>query len=329
MTFIASVIAKKGVAIIADSLVTSSRPIIEFEDFNRLMTSKIKGLKKNSSIKIDPNEINNLFKIKPSHTKDYEEKMFEYDKYTAITTAGSAEINEMRIGVLINEMIERNKKNKQSYNRKRIETRVKEFTLFIKKHAIEHIKKRIIIRPTTFIFTHYNHNDDKTTIYKIVVNSCNSEILKKNPDFQLVTYELSPENYKVVCDGQNRISERILFGELQFLGFIIPKILERVSKDYPEVKDKILKPDYIKGVLTDKEILFNQFISEDVKMFKLTDLSLQQATDLAWLLMRIEIEIQKFTENIQTVGGVIKLAVIDKKGFYFIKGHEIIIPKTN
>jgi len=63
-------------------------------------------------------------------------------------------------------------------------------------------------------------------------------------------------------------------------------------------------------------------------MFKLRDLSLQQAVDLASLLMRIEIDIQKYTENIPSVGGVIKLAVIDADGFRYIAGNEIVKHET-
>jgi hypothetical protein len=62
-------------------------------------------------IKIKPTEIISLFERKPSHTKDYEEKLFQYDKYTAITTAGTASINGKRIEYIVREMIEKNKKN--------------------------------------------------------------------------------------------------------------------------------------------------------------------------------------------------------------------------
>lgn len=67
----------------------------------------------------------------------------------------------------------------------------------------------------------------------------------------------------------------------------------------------------------------NQFW-EDMKINRLADLSLQQAVDLASLLMKIEINFQKYTENIPTVGGVIKLAIIDKDDFKFISGNEIL-----
>ncbi len=58
-------------------------------------------------------------------------------------------------------------------------------------------------------------------------------------------------------------------------------------------------------------------------MVKLRELSLQQSVDLACLLMRIERDIQKYTENIPTVGGNVKVAIIDDKGFRFLAGHEL------
>ena len=63
---------------------------------------------------------------------------------------------------------------------------------------------------------------------------------------------------------------------------------------------------------------------DDMKINRLADLSLQQAVDLASLLMKIEINFQKYTENIPTVGGVVKLAIINKDGFKFISGNEIL-----
>jgi hypothetical protein len=111
MTFIASVIAKKGVAIIADSLVTSSRPVIEYEDFANYIKKKAEN--KDKEIKIEPKEIIELFKTKASHTKDYEEKLFKYDDYTAITTAGAANINGKKIEVIINEAVKKIKPNQK------------------------------------------------------------------------------------------------------------------------------------------------------------------------------------------------------------------------
>ena len=102
MTYIASVVARNGIAIIADSLVTSTRPILEYEKFSKYIGDKKKGLPtKTDNIKLDAEEIVNLFEYKPSHTKDYEDKLLEYDKYLAVTTSGQAVINGKRIGELI------------------------------------------------------------------------------------------------------------------------------------------------------------------------------------------------------------------------------------
>src|ERR1700751_4409418 len=111
MTFIASVIAKEGVAVIADSLVTSLRPVLEFDDFLEYID---KNIKPNESIKIDPSDIFDLFDVKPSHTKDYEDKLYKYGKYGAITTAGNASINGERIKKLIERAIRILKPNDKS-----------------------------------------------------------------------------------------------------------------------------------------------------------------------------------------------------------------------
>lgn len=61
-------------------------------------------------------------------------------------------------------------------------------------------------------------------------------------------------------------------------------------------------------------------------MFKLKQLSIQQAVNLAFLLMKVEIEFQQYTKDIPAVGGVIKIATIDKNGFKFIGGNDIKVP---
>lgn len=321
MTFIASVIAKKGVAIIADSLVTASKPVLGFDKFLKYLKDK-EALSKGDGIKIDANEISGLFEQTPSHTKDYEEKLFKYDNYTAITTAGWAAINSQRIGSIIDELINRNKKDPH-HNRKRIETRVKNFCSFLTSKVKGHLKNHDSIGAISFILTHYDRNKEETTSYKIdVLRSSKKDLSEENHLY--VKYAKQPSIIKVICDGQNRISERILFGEFDLISELVPKIVGIVCNDFKIEKDKI-PPDYIQSLFSNKTIITQQFY-DDMKITKLTDLSLQQAVDLAWLLMRIEMDFQKYTEDVPTVGGVIKLAVIDKEGFRFISGDEINRP---
>lgn len=324
MTFIASVIAKKGVAIIADSLVTSTNRIIEYDNFLDFFESKTKGTSV-KEIKIDPKDILALFERKPSHTKDYEEKLFKYDNYIAITTAGSATINNKRLAVIVNEMIAKNKKDK-GYPGKKIETKIKEFAAQLNKEIAEHLNTYEEIGHTTFIFTHFVKTKETTIVYKLEVLP-NSKEFNKGAHFNGTKYKLMPDFHRVVCDGQNRISERILFGELDFFLDIAPilihKVIEKLAVNRAE-----LPPDFIVDILNDAKSYLPMQFFDDMKINKLADLSLQQAVDLAALLMKIEVNFQKYTENIPTVGGVVKLAVIDKEGFRFISGNEILKPEN-
>ena len=324
MTFIASVVAKKGVALIADSLVTSMERVIEYDKFIDFISHKAQSTPLNE-IKIDPLEIVNLFDKKPSHTKDFEEKLFEYDKFTAVMTAGAASINKKRIEYLIKEIVEKNKKA-PNYNRKRFETKIKEFCDFLNKQAIEHMNVYDEISNTTFIFSHYDKSKEITEIYKVdVIPSNKKDII--NDTFNCIAQKKMDDYYKVVCDGQNRISERILFGEIDFFLHITPKIVKKVIADL-KIAEKDLPDNYLKNFMEDSRTFLPKQFFEDMKVSKLAGLSLQQAVDLASLLMKIEINFQKYTENIPTVGGVIKLAVIDKNGFRFISGNEIINPEN-
>ncbi len=97
MTFIASVIAKRGVAIIADSLVTSQMPILHYRDFLQYLEKKVE----NGTVVLE--EIKGLFNYEPVYTKDYEEKLFELNRYTAITTTGAAYINGKNISDIIHD----------------------------------------------------------------------------------------------------------------------------------------------------------------------------------------------------------------------------------
>jgi len=91
MTFIASIKARNGVAIVADSLVTTSVPVLTFDDFHRFIEKN--QAKSEFSVK----DVIGLFKSQAHHTNDYEEKLIKYDKFTAITIAGSARIKNHTI----------------------------------------------------------------------------------------------------------------------------------------------------------------------------------------------------------------------------------------
>lgn len=316
MTFIATVIAKKGAVLIADSLVTTSRNVLEFEDFYEYLQSKSLNDGTDGS-NIDTREVINLFKPKPSHTKDFQEKLFRYDEYTGIMTAGAATLN----GKYIEEVIHNAKwALLKRYDRKKINERVQELSTYLEKEVIKCLQKGNIVRSTLFIITHYSKTTRATTVYKLNVRHCKPDDLK-NDDFNYVSFEEQPKSSAVVCAGQNRISERILWGDIDTLMELTPSIANKIFKDFNITEDQIPE-DYIKKLTADKEILPEWFY-DDIKIGKLRELSLAQAVELACLLMQLEKNMQKYTENIPTVGGNIKVAVIDDKGFKFISGHEL------
>lgn len=316
MTFIASVIARNGVAIIADSLVTTTKAVIEFQDFVNLITASPGG---NPTLKAD--EVMKLFHHKPHHTEDYEEKLFEYDDYTAITTAGSSIVNGKRIGGIIQEIIAKNKAE-SGYSRRGIKRKVKEFSEYIEQEVRGHLTNNTNIGQTRFIVTHYDHKNKDVQIFKVMIRAASKKDLA-DPKYSFVQTHPAQAYEKVVCSGQNRLSDRILLGDFPVIYNLVPKIATLVAADFGVDGGKITDT-----YVTDLRKRITNGLDTDMKIAKLRELSLQQAVDFAALLMRIEIDLQSYTEDIPTVGGVIKLAVINKNGFEFIAGDEIGKPNN-
>lgn len=323
MTFIASVIARGGIAVVADSFVTSTQRIITERDFFDLLKSKSSNSQ--NKITLIPEEITKLFKIKPSHTRDYENKLFMYDKYTAITTSGMAAINNRRIEEIICDKIDNNNKKKATYRNKSIKQKVNDLCDFLTEEVKKHINKYSYINSIRFIISHFDKKNNKAMIFRANIIPSSKEDLTK-ADYKFIESKEAASYEKVVCDGQNRISEGVLYGNVFILFDLIPKLVDRITKDFNINSNKIPK-NYIGNLLKDKNIITKSYW-DDIKLFKLKDLSLQQAVDLACLLMNIEIDFQKYTETIPTVGGVIRLAVINDKGFKYISGDDIVEPPT-
>ena len=318
MTFIATIKAKKGVAIIADSLVTTTTKVLRSEKFLELLGTKQQG-SGDAPITFDANEIVSLFESRKSHTKDYEEKLFKFGKYAAITTTGAAAINGKRIDEVVQAatppLIKKGKTQKP------IEEVNVDFKTAIAEEIAEHLTKfNEISSATVFYLTHYIVSERKTRIFKLTVQVCEKAAYDAAPDDFLTLIEMH-EGLPVICDGQNRMADRILYGDMNSTWTLIPKVIEKVVSDFGIAADQI-PPDYAAKMLQDQSIVPSLNI-DDIKFFKLTNLSLQQAVDLGWLLMKIEKDFQKYTEEIPTVGGVIKVAVIDEGGFRFVSGDKI------
>lgn len=321
MTFIASVVAKKGVAIIADSLVTSSVPILPYKKFIDFLNGKPKNKKGETTI--ESSEIMGLFSFEPIYTKDFEEKLIRFNEFTAITTTGIAEINEKKIIDLVSEFIV-NEPTIEDFAVS-IDEKIESFTTFLIPHIKEHISKNEQIGNCLIYFTFYERSTHLTHIYRLTVNEADTTDLD-NAEFKYVSLLKEHELAKVVCDGQNKLSDSILWGPGKTLYDIFPELTKKIIEGLNLPPGTIQNVDGVIETLQKQEY-FNRIFYTDVEMFNLSDLSLQQAVDLASLLMRLEIDFQKYTKNIPTVGGVIKLAVIDDNGFRFIFGDKIEAPK--
>lgn len=325
MTFIASVKAKDGVAVIADSLVTSRVASLDLDAFLAYMQAKSDAMA-NEEVSFTQNELLDLFEFRTSHTQDYEQKLFQYDRYTAITTAGNAVINEKRIEAIITEAKTLLQKDLRSYEIQTLDERVDNLVSHLDFEVRHHVDKVKKIGATTFIVTYFEPASKQTSIYKIEVKQATT-LEHAQPEFEAVSFSKLPDHFAVVCDGQNRISERILYGEFYDIGTwseILASIISTVLTDFGIDANEI--PENYVEEKTSLHNINRHATFSDFNLSKLKMLSLQQAVDLAGLLMRIEIDFQKYTKPIPTVGGVIKMAVIDINGFRFLSGNQISTP---
>lgn len=316
MTFIASVIAKEGVAIVADSFVTTVEHSIDRKDFiDYLSKSKTK-----KSIPIS--DLIDLFQRRASHTRNYADKLFQFDDYSAIATAGSAYINGTEIKDLVKLIATEMQVDQVVYYARDIEDILKDFCERVKKEVLEHLKK-YNCGETDFIFSHFNRAKNEAQIFLIKIKQLSKD--RYNPaDPEIVTYS-DRTHLKILTDGQDGFVDRLIFGSLY-------TNTTQIKKHFLDYILKTCKPKGAKRkeiVETVNEFAFLEtIVSEDVFSIKFRQLSLQEAVDLAALLIKIIMDIQVYTEKIPTVGGLIRLAVIHKEtGFSWISGDKILPSK--
>jgi len=322
MTFIASVIAKNGVAIIADSLVTTKKRVMEESSYYAYLEKNKDP--QNGNFIVDPIEISKLFKPTTSHTKDYEEKLFEFDKWTAITTAGSAYINGNKIQKVVENIIAKLKEDKNVFvSTKTIQEKIQAFISKLEIEVKEHIQNNEYITPTDFIFTHYDNKIEKTTINRVAIKYSDKDSLTKT-DYEFISNIIAEEHEKVVFGGQDRITERILFGNFFPIANALPILLDCVIEEL-KIDRSSIPSNIVEKFMRDNDKI-KAILYDGIKIAYLDELSLQEAVELANLLMRIEMDFQKYTETIPTVGGVIKIAIINKSGFRFLAGDRITPP---
>lgn len=320
MTFIASVIARKGVAVIADSLATSMEKVVSYDRFINYLKRKQESAN-GSEIRIGHDEIGQLFEKKPSHTNDYAEKLFQFDQFTAITLAGASQIGGKMIESLIQELATINEQH-ENYQSKAVIARVTDFCEFMDSKARICIAAKGRLGKSILMFTHYETITEKTIMYRIIIDKPVMKSAEKG-QWEYVSCEKISEDRYVVSEGQNHVSKRILKEESKFSFGFIPYIIEKMSKNFNLLPGSI-SFDYVQQLLD--EVYLNRQSDNLTIQASLSNLSLQEAVNMAYLLLKMEITFQSSTEKIPTVGGRIKIAVIDKHGFRYITGHNILEP---
>ncbi|MFD1256981.1 hypothetical protein ACFQ3S_09255 [Mucilaginibacter terrae] len=320
MTFIASVVAKKGVAIIADSLVTSQLPILHYNKFLTYLDSQPNN--QQGEKLINPEDILGLFNSEPAFTKDFEEKLFRLNRFTAITTTGMAYINGKSISDII-EILRLDPEINIDDIAIPIEKKLEQVKHFLNNLVREHIAQIGVMGYLAFIITYYEKHTHLTHIYRASILEASAETLNES-NYNYVSINKEQDWVNVVCDGQNKISEKILYGIGREMYGIFDDFVNNILNKLP-LPENFNINEFVKQLRDDD--YFNNIFYGDIELLNLNNLSLQHAVDLASLLMRLEVDFQKYTKNIPTVGGVIKLAVIDENGFRFLSGDKVEVPK--
>ncbi len=311
MTFIASVKARNGVAIVADSLGTTTMPMITVDSFHKFIQEKDER-----DIKVE--DVFALFERRAHHTNDYEEKLVKFDEHTAVTIAGSAFFGKQRVSDIIESYTRRYKK-KQDLSESSLQSKIKDF--------LEHVK--VIIKEvdemqkidTDLVFTHFNIKTMETEIVKALVRA------NKHENKWDINIEISefPKNLKVCLNGQCGIANNLMYGFVFHAEDLQQKFVEnfikKVDYEISEEQKKLVLDELRKDIF----ISFPELL-DVVKGFKIRELSLQEAVDLAYLLLKAEMDFQKYTQDIPTIGGVIKVATIDANGYNIVCGDKINSP---
>ncbi|NQX97345.1 MAG: hypothetical protein HRT73_05620 [Flavobacteriales bacterium] len=317
MTFIASVIARDGVVVVADSFRTSMEQTINISEFTEY-------LKENEEGEVNLKSLISLFKLKPSHTRNYAQKMTGLDEQTIVTSSGNAYINGVEVKDVVLNYSKIHKKEAE-YKTKKIELIAEGFCKYLKNQVLKHLKDNDYFSNTDFIMSHYSKKEQKPYIFKIRIRHVTLKEVEENSNYEFIKYD-NESGYGVVTSGQDRIIDRMLFGSLYMDAMNIARKVSNAI--FNELKSQKKTRDRVERLITyGEDFILNEDIKKEIKLVSIRDLSLQEAVDFAALLMKIVMDIQVYTEKTPTVGGQIKLTVIRNEGVKEVLGHEIISPE--
>jgi len=313
MTFIASVIAKEGIAIVADSFGTTMEHSLNEKKFLDYIAEA--DDKENISVI----ELVRLFEKRPSYTRNYIDKLFKFDEFSAVTFTGAVYINGKEIKEIVKIIAAELQVDSPAYKARDILDILQDFCDKLKVEILEHCKTNNFTH-TDFIFSHFNVSKNESQIFLIKIKGINKDDLNAE-DPHLI--ELNDQSHLgIVTDGQNNFVERLIFGSLvSTIGDVKSELIRHVIEVLELDEEKVEK---LTNHIQDFECL-KQTVLDDMFSINFRELSLQEALDLAALLIKIVMDIQVYTEKIPTVGGLIRLAVIhEERGFEWISGNKLV-----
>jgi len=189
----------------------------------------------------------------------------------------------------------------------------------------EVLKAEGAIGDSVYIVSHFCTSEKKAFAYKFTIRRNSLENYSEEEELVLVDDGM---NRTVVCDGQDQIIDRMLYGSLyRQARWIAYKVADQLCKqlnlsetEAETAIDKLMQVELNNFVL-------NEEVIDELHLVNIRELSMQEAVNFASLLIRIVRDVQMYSENIPTVGGVIKLAVIKQKGgFEALHGDKLSIP---
>lgn len=320
MSFIAAVTARKGVAIIADSLEKPELPVARLSDpFDRAAFDPVgvscldqpyigfRDENDEAGLLLSPAE--RLY-VEQFHTEDHSEKIFQFDRFTALIMIGITSVNDKSMGELIEEFKETSGNTGELAGK--APAKLGRFCNFLNAQIRVHLDHYKYIGRSVLILTCYDHQTMHTHICRIRIREYTYDCLGWCDSFVSAKYIQD----KIVCYGQYQISRSILrgfdLGDSRSLPQLVKNVLKRLRSP-----DQHLPGKFIHLITTDPFYRF--LLSNNLKTINISDLSLQKAIDLASLLMRLEVDYFTLTRTSPKVGGAIQLAAIDGGGFQFVR----------
>lgn len=313
MSFIATVSASKGFAIIADSLEVPESPLKEYTLLSDYMHT-LNSQDRSEDILYPPN----LWLLSPQeraeteqlYREDHAEKLFPMGPFSAIAATRILSINDKGLYELIEEFMEIRKK--QANPAWGFTAMLNGFCNFLNREIKIHLKNYCYLNGSLLIMAQYDVRAMRTNTCKILIRDRHFD----SPNYADNYLLLRQNSSTILLSGQTHISKAFLLG-IERASFrdvykLVRNIIGRIHS-----ADNRLPGEFMHTLRYDR--FYQYLFSQELKTIDIANMSTQQAVDLASMLMRLEIDYFKFTKTDPHVGGVIRLAVVDEEGFRYIR----------